>query len=442
MQLDLTQKQTTELKMTPKLRQAIDLLQYNTVDLRLFIEEQALDNPLIELEEKDPQVSFEASSSSALPSKQSVNPIDYTNPVDYAPQTVNETLDDILEQIDFLQMDYHTQQNLKYIVLNLNEHGFLSMDKETLSRELAVSIETLYGYLYWLYQLEPVGLAAENIPHCLALQAQHYFPEDEELLTIIENHLEALATNKWDAIAAALDISVEEVSQAVERIATLNQYPCAGLFQEETAFSYPDITITSTDKGFDITLQDTLLPKINVNQSYMNVKNSDAETAAYIQTNYQNCRWLINSIEQRQKTIEKIATYIVENQSEFLHQGFSVLKPMTLSDIADGIDMHESTISRATSNKVIAVPSGTFSMHQLFTAKLKSSANEFVSAAQVKWTLQRAIETENSSKPLSDQKLSDMLKEERGVTVSRRTVAKYREELQIPSSAKRKKIVV
>lgn len=442
MQLDLTQKQTTELKMTPKLRQAIDLLQYNTVDLQQFIEEQALDNPLIELEEKDQQVSFERLSGAASSPKQSIHASDYVNPVDYAPQTSNETLDDILEQIDFLDITQQTQQDLKYIVLNLNEHGFLSIDKETLSRDLAVSIEKLDSYLCLLYQLEPVGMAAESISHCLALQAQHYFPEDGQLLSIIQNYLEALATSKWDSIAAALHISVEDVSQAAKQIATLNPYPCAGLFQEETNFSYPDITITSTDEGFDILLQDAFLPKIHVNQSYMSYKNNDAETASYIQTNYQNCRWLMNSIEQRQKTIEKIAAYIVEHQATFLQHGFSVLKPMTLNDIADEIGMHESTISRATSNKVIAAPSGTFSMDQLFSTKLKSNANEFVSAAQVKWTLQNAIEKEDASKPLSDQKLSNLLKEEQGITVSRRTVAKYREELQIPSSAKRKKIVI
>lgn len=442
MQLNLTQKQTTELKMTPQLRQAIDLLQYNTGDLRQFIEEQALENPLIELEEKHQQASVDVHTNATTQMKNPVDVKDYVNPVDYTPQTANEILEDILEQIKFLKIDPKTQQTLKYIVLNLDEHGFLQIDKETLSRDLSVSVEDVEHYLCYIQQLEPIGLASESITHCLALQAQQYFPEEKNVLPVIQNYLEELASSKWDAIATALCISIKEVSQAAEKISTLNPYPCPGLFQEETNYASPDIQITATNEGYEITLQEAFLPKIHVNQDYLNLKQKDSETSAYIQTNYQNCRWLMNSIEQRQKTIEKIATYIVQEQTAFLQQGFAVLKPMTLSDIAEGIGMHESTISRATSNKVIAVPAGTFSMQQLFSTKLKGSANDFVSAAQVKWALQHAVEKEDLTKPLSDQKLSDMLKEEQGITVSRRTIAKYREELQIPSSSKRKKLVV
>lgn len=442
MQLNLTQKQTTELKMTPKLRQAIDLLQYNTGDLRQFIEEQALENPLIELEEKDQHISVDVQSSSSFQIKQPIDSGDYVNPVDYTPQTANEVLDDILEQIDFLKVNQKMQQALKYIVLNLDEHGFLHINKETLSSDLSVSIEELDYYLQHIQQLEPIGLASESIAHCLELQAQQYYPEEKNVLQVIQNHLEELASSKWDMIATALHISVEEVSQVAEKISTLNPYPCPGLFQEETNYAYPDIRITTMNEGYEIALQDSFLPKISINHAYMDLKQKDAETNAYIQTNYQHCRWLMNSIEQRQKTIEKIATYIVQEQTDFLQQGFAVLKPMTLSDVAAGIGMHESTISRATSNKVIAVPSGTFAMQQLFSTKLKGSANDFVSAAQVKWTLQHAVEMEDITKPLSDQKLSDLLKEEKGITVSRRTIAKYREELQIPSSSKRKRLIV
>src|SRR5699024_470797 len=148
--------------------------------------------------------------------------------------------------------------------------------------------------------------------------------------------------------------------QVAEKISTLNPYPCPGLFQDETNYAYPDIRITTMNEGYEIALQDSFLPKISINHAYMDLKQTDAATNTSIHTNYQHCRWVMNSIEQLQKTVEKIATYIVQEETDLLQQGVAVLKPMTLSDVAAGIGMHASTISRATSNKVIAVPSGTF----------------------------------------------------------------------------------
>lgn len=440
MELGLFQKQSVDLVMTKELRQAIGLLQYNTTDLMNFIQEQAVDNPLIELEERKNNDQIEASLP-ASPMNKQVNNNEFVNPIDYTAQKENKLLDSLLEQINCLKVSDGDRDILKYITLNLDDNGYLSMNLSLVAEELDKEEARIEDCLSFLHQLEPIGIGARDAQECLLIQAKHHFPELPSMHHIIENHLYNLANKKWDDISQALSIPITEISHMNNLITTLNPKPCSNLFDSEVNFLFPDITINEQYGEYKITLSDGYLPKIKLNQDYYQLKNSHPHTSSYIKSNYQNYLWLVNSIEQRQSTIIKIAETIIKEQQLFLKHGFSHLEPMTMKDIAQKIDMHESTVSRATRNKVIRTPVGSFEMNQLFSAKLKMDNTNYASSTQVKLLLEEIISQENPKKPYSDQKLANILKEKKSVTISRRTVAKYREELNILSSTKRKQIV-
>lgn len=441
MELGLFQKQTVDLVMTAELRQAIGLLQYNTVDLFQFIQEQAVENPLIELEEPEIDDQFDMDFGRQVTKRSAHGHHDDVDPISFAVQTENHLLDDILGQINYLEIDEAKRDILKYIVLNLDDNGYLSLSTAELAGQLETNETKIETCLSILHQLEPIGIGARNIQECLLLQAKHRFPDHGSMHLVIENHLNELADKKWHDISQSLGVTLTEVKDIAELMMTLNPNPCAGLFNTEPTFLFPDLTIHEKNGEYTVVLGDRYLPKVTLNQDYLSLRNSHPQAAAYIQTNYQNYLWLINSIEQRQATIMKIAKTIIKEQTQFLTYGFSHLKPMTLKDIAEAIDMHESTVSRATRNKVIRTPVGSFEMSELFSAKLRKSDTGYASSAQVKLLLKQIIKQEDPRKPLSDQKLADILGERKGITVSRRTIAKYREELNILSSTKRKQVV-
>lgn len=444
MQLGLYQKQTVELVMTTELRQAIGLLQYNTTDLLSFLQEQAVENSLIELEEPEINYKFEAEfgSQSGRSHSRSQNWDEYVNPVDYVAQSENQLLDFIMEQINCLKIDDRKRDILEYIVLNLDNDGYLSLSVSELADQLATNEAEVETCLEVLGQLEPIGLGARSVEECLLMQAWEHFPNDETMHLVIESYLGELAEKKWDVIAEDLSISLDDVNHVANAISSLNPKPCVGLFNEENEYVYPDVVVDEDFGEYTVVLGDRYLPRPKLNEDYVALKSGDSRTASFIKSHYQNYVWLMNSIEQRRVTIMKIVEAIIRKQPEFLKYGFIHLKPMTMKEIADEIDVHESTVSRATRNKIIRTPVGLFEMSKMFAAKLRrSSSMGYASSAQVKLLLKQLIGQENPRRPLSDQKLADMLKENKGITISRRTVAKYREELNILSSTKRKQVV-
>lgn len=441
MQLGLYQKQSIELVMTTELRQAIGLLQYNTMDLLTFIREQAVENPLIELEESRVDFKLDAEFSHSGGGSRHYYGENHVDPIDYVPRDENQLLDFIMEQIHCLKISDDERRILKFIILNLDHDGYLSVSTSNIAAWLDVEEAAVEEALQRLHGMEPLGLGARSIPECLMIQATRRFPDDEEMHQVIEHHLGELADKRWKVIAKQLDMSLDDVNQIAGAIASLNPKPCAGLFNEQSEYMYPDITIDEEFGDYTVTLGDHYLPKISLNHDYMSLKNVNSHVSSFIKSNYQQYMWLINSIEQRRQTIMKIVDTIIQKQPDFLKYGFTHLQPMTMKDIAEAIDMHESTVSRATRNKVIRTPVGSFEMGQLFSAKLRQHDSAYASSAQVKLLLKQLIEEENPHQPLSDQKLANQLKAEKDITISRRTVAKYREELNILSSAKRKQVV-
>lgn len=443
MQLGLFQKQTMKLVMTTELRQAIALLQYSTIELSEFIQDEALENPLIELEEKTPDVHIEERYELAYRHSKSGDANERVDPLDFITSENYDPREELLEQVRFAPVSEQERTILNYLVLNLDDNGYLPLTNTEAAHMLNIDEENIQYYIDLLQQLEPVGVGARDLRECLTLQALAFFPDEPIIAQVITDYLGLLADKKWQEISRVLDISLAEIKEIFSRIQILDPKPCAKIDHTgQAGYLYPDILIDKNEHAeYTIALNDNYVPNIQVNQQYMNLINNKNDTSKYISQNYKRYMWLINSIEQRRSTILKIARVIADKQRDFLENGFASLQAMTLQDVADEIDMHESTVSRATNNKVIRTPAGSFEMSRLFSSKLGKSDGDNTSSTKVKILLKQYIEEEDKHKPFSDQKIADYFQKENGIAISRRTVAKYREELNILSSSKRKEIV-
>src|SRR5699024_1240973 len=231
---------------------------------------------------------------------------------------------------------------------------------------------------------------------------------------------------------------------AFEIIRSLNPKPASNHFSSSTTYVTPDIIIESdeSDDTFTVHLNDHYLPSLRFDQSYLHGNKLDYQLGDFVQNQYKKYQWIKNSIEQRRNTIIKIMNVLLNKQARFFTDGLKSVKPLTLKEVALMIDMHESTVSRATDNKIIQTPAGTFELKSLFSTRLSTSSGEDISQSQVKRTLETIIKKEDKYKPLSDQKLAEQMKNDQGINISRRTIAKYRDELNIPSSSKRKEIKI
>lgn len=350
--------------------------------------------------------------------------------------------EELLKQAKFMYPDAPTQSLLTYLIYNLDDNGFLQMNERTSNADLAFNEDRIEKGIHLLQELGPIGIGARDLKECLLLQIMYNYPENKLAAYLVEHHLNLIADRKWNEIASKLNISMNEVKNLFDFIQTLNPRPCSFMSDDSTKYLTPDIIVEVSIEGFTFHLNDGYLPGIHMNSNYSPYLHSKNEASKYLQTQYKNYQWLLSSIEQRRNTIIKIVHVLLEKQEDFFKNGFQSLKPLTLKEVADEIEMHESTVSRATSNKVIQTPFGSFDLRLLFTSKLETSDGNSVSQTKVKKLLESFIAQENKFKPYSDQKIAEYFSTEKGITISRRTVSKYREELRIPSSNRRKEIQV
>lgn len=439
MRMVIEQRQMLKMVMTTELRQAIELLQLSTYELFQFIHEQVEENPLIELVEGN-QFDFilPRPTSGIRSNDQEIDPLDFVV------QDEKSLYDYLIEQVNVLDISETEKQILHFIILNLDEQGYLPMTNEEIHHFLQVSVADVEKSLRILHELEPLGVGARNVAECLHIQAQKLYPDDLLLQEVITHYLEKLADKKWQEIARALNISLEKVNELFEKIQTLNPKPGMNFSSRKPDYISPDIFVElDEEKGtYVVSLNQYYIPEIRFNYHYAEQLNSSKELAQYVNQYYKKYDWLQKSIEQRRETILKIMEVIIRRQRKFFEQGFKSLQPLTLKEVAEEIGVHESTVSRATANKIVQTPIGTFELRHLFSTRLATNQGSDASQTKVKELLKEIIDREDKQKPLSDQKIADLLKEEKGIVISRRTVAKYREEMNIPSSSKRKEIVV
>ncbi|MFS0780121.1 RNA polymerase factor sigma-54 [Bacillus sp. 1P06AnD] len=432
--IGLYQQQTLKLAMTQELSQAIALLQYTSQELSSFLDDRATENPLITIESRE--AVFDARK---VPKKKHNHQTSSNNWIEQIGETSVSLEGYLLSQLPPNYLRPHEQKIFQHLIRNLDENGYLRSTIDEMAQYLGFSQDEILGILHILQALEPAGVGARSLQECLYLQLKR---KDEQLaLEIVSQYFIAFAEKKWKGIAKELHITLAEIQDIFDKVQQLHPRPCADFFQEKPAYIAPDVAVEIVDRQVIVTMADSHAKQLSFNQSYYqemsNVK--DKQVNRFMQDKFHEYQWIVKSIEQRKDTILRVMTAIAEKQYECLQKGFAYLKPMTMKEIADELDVHESTVSRTVKGKYVRVPFGTVEMRDFFTASLQSLSTADVSANEAKKAIQTLIQSEDKKKPYSDQDIADRLREENHIILSRRTVAKYREQLKIPSSSKRKR---
>lgn len=357
-----------------------------------------------------------------------------------------------LQMSDFVD----TERYFALLVIgNLDERGYLDLEGgigpdgqklpdltvAALAAEAGLDAEDADEVLSLIQRFDPVGVAARNLKECLLIQA-NVLGFDATERSIIENHLRDVERRNLNAIVKALNVDLDEVIESVQEIQKLESVPARNFsgIDERTIAITPDVFVVKGDDKFIVTDNDRGMQRLYINESLVRKMLRDPKAKDFINDKLRSAQWLIRAIEQRRRTIIKVTECIVEKQREFLEKGVAFLKPMILRDVAETVGMHESTISRVTSNKYVHTPQGLFELKYFFNSSISRVGDEDIASESVKQAIKQIIAAEDKNKPLSDQAIVKKLKADRGIKIARRTVAKYREMLGILSSAKRKNL--
>lgn len=443
--------QTQKLALTPELRQAIEILQYNSIELNEHIKTEMLENPLLERNET---VDIKDIDLAVFSKRYFGSGADYYESVDYDDETedyVNfipdmDTLRDHLEfQLQFTLLDEPKRNLALYLIEMVDDNGYLEFDPVNVSETYGMNESEIEEVVQTIQTFEPVGVAARSIKECLLIQLNYLEPDDDLAYEIVKHHLEDLANNRLMNISKALSRSIVEVQEAVDLIRRLEPKP-GRVFSSlrDVRYIRPDVTLVKVDGEYSIVINDYTAPKLQISKYYRDLINRgavDDQVKEYVQKKIHSALYLIKSIEQRKSTIHRVVEAILEYQRDFFDKGRMYLKTMTLKDIAEVVEVHESTVSRAINGKYVQCASGLYELKFFFQSGVNSMYGEGVSAETIKMSIKEMVDKEDTSKPLSDQHISNELNL-LGIKISRRTIAKYRDELGIPGSSKRKRFDV
>ena len=471
-QQKLQTKLAQKLILTPSLQQAIKLLPMSTLELADLLNQEVVENPLLEeiptedLQAADaaPAVEKDAEAKAQADKTDSWDDADYEYFFgDYlddgyrsrAPQEVKElppienalssssSLTDHLEWQLSLQTEAEAIREIgEAIIGNLDDDGYLVASVDEIASMGPWPIDEVERALRLIQSFDPIGVAARDLQECLTLQIQHLHLEGTPTETIVSEHLRLLHNHQMPDLARKLGLTIEELKGHVEIIQHLDPKPGSRFNPQPSQYVIPDVYIVKVEDQYVAVLNEDGLPQLRISPTYRRLldkgasENSD-ETRAYVKDKFRSALWLIKSVEQRQKTIHKVATSICTFQRDFLDLGIEHLRPLVLRDVANDIGMHESTVSRVVTNKYMHTPQGVFEMKYFFHSGISSSYGDAVSSVTIKNRIKKIIESEDPKKPLSDSKIVNILQRE-GLMLARRTIAKYREELKISTSNQRK----
>ncbi|WP_338448943.1 RNA polymerase factor sigma-54 [Niallia oryzisoli] len=436
--MNLNQYQTLKLTLTPELRQSINILQYSAYELIDFLKQQAVENPLLDIKENISMDFVTRNYNQTSVSSGTSNSDKDYDPIIHYSDTVITLEKHLLEQIMTHAKINEGQKNiLKFLIGHLNQHGYLEIEPVNAAQILSVSMEEMEEAVFILQTLDPVGVGARNLKECLLIQTESQQDSHPLAYPIIEHHMEDLAANRYHKMAKQFNVTVQDIQEAADFIKSLNPRPCSEYHHEMTQYIIPDVIVEKVNDEHIIIVNDSMIPQISIHPIYKNNTVKMAED--YIKKKQHEITMLMNGISQRKYTLYKVTEAILEMQKDFFHYGMTKLKPMTLKDLSEQLGFHESTISRATSNKYIQTPHGLFKVKDLFSTGLsRRNSMDSESSVVIKEQIKDLIDKENKEKPISDQKIVELLMKN-GIQISRRTVAKYREEMGIPGSSKRKR---
>ncbi len=466
---------TQQLVMTPQLQQAIKLLQLSRLELASMIQQEMEENPALEEVPVDPPSEMELANTPAeeppkpdeglkeVTIEEKVgNDIDWESYINEYNSTgrmhterdvqespnyeaftsSKETLDGHLQwQLLMHDLSEEEYQIGSLIIGNLNIDGYLKASVEEIAESGNYPIEKVESVLSTLQTFDPPGVCARNLQETLLLQIHRLKIEDHLLTQIITHHIKNLENKNYKKIASALDTTIEKIIASVNVIKYLEPKPGRQFSTAEPYYIVPDIHVYKDGDDFKIVMNDDGLPKLKINRLYRdavsNGKELSKEAKSYLNDKMQSASWLIKSIHQRQKTIYSVMESIIKFQREFFEKGVAYLKPMILKDVAEDINMHESTISRVTTNKYAYTPQGLFELKYFFNSSIQRTNGDSMASESVKERIRTLINQENPQKPLSDNAITEILAQA-NIKIARRTVAKYREMLYILPSSKRK----
>jgi RNA polymerase sigma-54 factor len=472
-QQKLHTKLVQKLILTPSLQQAIKLLPMSTLELSDLLNQEMVENPLLEEmpteeQQQDPAQAAEKAEAEQQQEKQrdktdSWDDQDYEYffgdylddgyrprqpqevkelpPIENTLSTSSSLSDHLLWQLSLQSDDDVVREIGGAIVGNLDDDGYLVASLDEIAAMGPWKGEDVEHALKVVQGFDPIGVAARDLQECLLLQIRHLGLEGTPTERIVTEHLRLLQNHQVPEISRKLGIAIEDLKEHIEVIRHLDPKPGSRFNPSQSQYVIPDVYVVKVEEQYVAVLNEDGLPQMRISPVYRrlldkNQENSD-ETRAYVKDKFRSALWLIKSVEQRQKTIHKVATSIINFQKDFLDHGIEHLRPLVLRDVANDIGMHESTVSRVVTNKYMHTPQGVFEMKYFFHSGISSSYGESVSSVTIKQRIRKIIEAEDPRKPLSDSKIVSILQRE-GLVLARRTIAKYREELKIPTSNQRK----
>ncbi|MDD5556819.1 MAG: RNA polymerase factor sigma-54 [bacterium] len=475
--LEQSQRQIQKLIMSPQMQQAIRLLQLPLLQLQQVIRQEMTQNPVLEedLQEEEQQeierqetadegstaagdqdeLSFEEEFSrlAAIDDewreyfRQSGSHRKYSEEDEerrrfleasiVKPETLQENL---LDQIGPLLLDERERRICEALIGNIDDNGYLQSDVAEIARSIGEPEADVERMLSLVRTLSPVGVGARNVRECLLIQLDRLGKRESLAARIVEGHLEELGARKYSSIARALKVSPAQVHRAADLIATLDPKPGRVFSVEQAQYITPDVFIEKDRDGYTVILNDDRIPHLRISNLYrklISAPGTDKGDRSYIREKIKNGQWLIRNIRQRQHTISNIAGEIVRRQRGFMEEGPSRMKPLTMQEVADALGIHESTVSRAIAGKYAQTPHGLYDMKYFFSTGISTAGGDAVAANAIKGMIGEIIGRENPKEPLSDQQVIDLLKG-KGIALARRTVTKYRKELGIPPSSRRR----
>lgn len=465
---ELVLEQSQKLVMTPELIQAIKILQFTAQELETYVDEQLLANPVLETEEQ-PEAGVEEKKEGSVEKEESKEneefdwaeyikergyddisyrqtrseyvPQDYT----YEKYVCNEVslTEYLMTQLQFVHLDKDVCKASKFIIEALDENGYLSVSIKEAAMLLGTSQQLIERALAVVQNFDPAGIGAQNLKECLMLQLFRLEEDDEMMTCLVQKHLEDIAQNHISSIAKDMGISIEDAQTACDKIRALEPKPGRQFgSMQQVRYIVPDVSVEKVGNDYIVMLNEKTTPRLSISAYYRKLlaeSEGRQQITEFLNKSMNSAVWLIKSIEQRKQTIQNVVTAIVRQQRDFLESGPKHLKPMTLAQIADEVGIHESTVSRCVNGKYVQTPRGLFELKHFFTGGILDNDGIGVASESIKEFIKEIIAGENPNLPYSDQVIAEILNIKQGIGISRRTVAKYRDEIQIAASSKRKR---
>jgi RNA polymerase sigma-54 factor len=459
LELKQTQRLAQQLVLTPQLQQAIKLLQLSQMELVEAIEQEIKENPVLEVEEEQPETG-DAQKKEEGEDRKKEEMVEwlerYSSSEEFTPRDDREYPDyeNIVKKGSNLRdhlrwqtglSDFSTQERVwaEWIIENIDDNGYLSCPLQEISEMSGIPVESLEGVLKKIQKLDPAGVGARDLRECLLIQYEEEAEKDVVFEDVLNHHFELFRKMDLREIARKTGYSLEKIKEVVEKIKSFDPKPGRNYGNDQPVYVVPDVHVVKGEDGFDVFLNDEGVPDLRMNRYYVELFANEklkGDTKDYIKKKIKQAEWFMKSLQQRQRTLYLVAKSIVDFQREFFEKGIRCLKPLILKDVANYVGVHESTVSRITSNKYMGTPCGVFEMKFFFTTGVSSESGDAQSANAVMDCIAEIITKEDKGSPLKDEEIVALLRKRFNVSIARRTVAKYRDILHIQSSRERRRL--